>query len=95
MSVGNVGALELSLKSQRAWLHGEAIDLSPREFNILQVLAKNPDSVVSKRVVPPGSAAGEPVEEKAPSRFTCRICAKKIGGDRIKTHRGIGYQFVL
>ena len=58
------GALELSLKSQRAWLHGEAIDLSPREFNILQVLAKNPDSVVSKReLCRRVQPLGEPVEE--------------------------------
>ena len=89
------GALELSLKSKRAWLHGEAVDLSPREFNILQALVKNPDSVVSKReLCRRVQPLGDPLEESTIEVHMSNL-RKKIGGDCIKTHRGIGYQFVL
>lgn len=89
------GALELSLKSKRAWLHGEAVDLSPREFNILQVLVKNPDSVVSKReLCRRVQPLGDPLEESTIEVHMSNL-RKKIGGDCIKTHRGIGYQFVV
>lgn len=88
------GALELSLKSKRVWLNGEALELSPREFNILQVLARNPDGVVSKReLCRRVQPLGEPLEESTIEVHMSNL-RKKIGGERIKTHRGIGYQFV-
>jgi two-component system response regulator QseB len=88
------GALELSLKAKRVWLNGETLDLSPREFNMLRVLAKDPESVLSKReLCRRMNPLGEPLEESTIEVHMSNL-RKKIGGDRIKTHRGIGYQFV-
>ncbi|MFT3858390.1 MAG: response regulator [Aquabacterium sp.] len=88
------GALALSWKSRRVWLDGQALDLSPREFNILQVLARDPHSVVSKRELCRRlQPLGDPLEESTVEVHMSNL-RKKIGGDRIKTHRGIGYQLI-
>lgn len=88
------GALELSLKTKSVWLNGEPLDLSPREFTILQALAKNPDNVLSKReLCRRAQPLGDPLEESTIEVHMSNL-RKKIGGDRIKTHRGIGYQLV-
>lgn len=89
------GALALSVKAKRVWLQGEPVDLSPREFNILQALAKDPDSVLSKRELCRRlQPLGEPLEESTIEVHMSNL-RRKIGGDRIKTHRGIGYQLVV
>ena len=44
-----VGALKLSPTARTASLDGEPIDLTPREFDLLQYLMERPDVVVSKR----------------------------------------------
>lgn len=88
------GALALSLKAQRAWLHRESLDLSPREFNILYALMKDPDCVVSKRELCRRlQPLGDPLEESTIEVHMSNL-RKKIGSDHIKTHRGIGYQFI-
>lgn len=89
------GALALSLKTKSVWLNGEPLDLSPREFSILQALAKNPESVLSKRdLCRRAQPLGEPLEDSTIEVHMSNL-RKKIGAERIKTHRGIGYQLVV
>lgn len=44
-----VGALTVDVGSRQATLDGAALDLSPREFDLLRFLVERPDEVVTKR----------------------------------------------
>ncbi len=43
-----IGALEIVPKENRAWVDGVPVELSAREFQLLEALARNPEAVVSK-----------------------------------------------
>ena len=89
-----VGSLEIAPKDKRVWLDGEAVELSAREFQLLEALARNPDAVVSKsalgrRLQP----LGEPLEGGVIEVHLSNL-RRKIGAHRIRTLRGVGYQLV-
>jgi DNA-binding response OmpR family regulator len=44
-----IGGLEVDVRGREARLEGNLLDLSPKEFDLLRVLAENPGQVVSKR----------------------------------------------
>jgi DNA-binding response OmpR family regulator len=44
-----IGGLEIDARGREARLDGELLDLSPKEFDLLRVLAENSGQVVSKR----------------------------------------------
>jgi DNA-binding response OmpR family regulator len=44
-----VGGLEIDVAARRVTLDGDALDLSPREFDLLAYLAERPGDVVTKR----------------------------------------------
>lgn len=88
------GALEIEPRHHRARLDGATLDLSPREFNLLLELAREPGAVVPKdtlaqRMEPLGEAVDFAVIEV----HVCNL-RRKIGAQRIKTERGIGYMLV-
>jgi len=87
-----IGALEIAPGENRAWVDGEPVDLSAREFQLLQALARNPQAVVSKsalgrRLQP----LGEPLEGSVIEVHMSNL-RRKIGAHRIRTLRGVGYQ---
>jgi len=89
-----IGALEIVPREHRVWLDGEALDLSAREFQLLEALARTPEAVVSKsalgrRLQP----LGEPLEGSVIEVHMSNL-RRKIGGHRIRTLRGVGYQLV-
>lgn len=89
-----LGALEISPAQHRAWVDGQAVDLSAREFQLLQALARDPHAVISKsalgrRLQP----LGEPVEGSVIEVHMSNL-RRKIGAQRIRTLRGVGYQLV-
>jgi two-component system, OmpR family, response regulator QseB len=89
-----LGTLEIELRRHRARLHGAPLDLSPREFQVLLELARDPNTVVSKgelaqRMEPLGDA----IDFGALEVHICNL-RRKIGAQRIKTERGIGYMLV-
>ena len=45
----SVGDLVLDPSAREAWLAGEALDLRPKEFDLLHYLVQRPGRVVSKR----------------------------------------------
>lgn len=88
------GALEIEPRRHRARLDGAPLDLSPREFHLLLELAREPGTVVPKdtlaqRMEPLGEAVDFAVIEV----HVCNL-RRKIGAQRIKTERGIGYMLV-
>jgi DNA-binding response OmpR family regulator len=47
-SIVKVGALEVSSARRRAWLHGEPVELSGKEFALLSTLASDPTRVFTR-----------------------------------------------
>ncbi len=87
-----VGALVIAPREHCAWIDGEPVDLSAREFQLLEALARHPEAVVSKsalgrRLQP----LGEPLEGSVIEVHMSNL-RRKIGAHRIRTLRGVGYQ---
>jgi two-component system response regulator BasR len=86
-----LGALQIEPRAYVARLDGAMLDLSPREFHLLLELAREPGVVVPKgtlaqRLEPLGDAVDFGALEVHVSNLR-----RKIGADRIRTVRGIGY----
>lgn len=89
--VWTVGALQIEPRSRAVRLDGVTLDLSPREFHLLLELAREPGAVVAKgtlaqRLEPLGDALDFGAVEVHVSNLR-----RKIGAERIRTVRGIGY----
>lgn len=86
------GDLVIEPRTHRAWIDGTPLGLSPREFRLLVELARDPERVVSKsllgqRLEPLGDPLDSAVIEVHLSNLR-----RKIGAERIRTVRGVGYQ---
>ncbi|MCV2369794.1 response regulator [Roseateles oligotrophus] len=86
-----VGELLIEPRAHSARLSGERLDLSPREFQLLRELAREPGVVVPKgslaqRLEPLGEALDFSLLEVYVSNLR-----RKIGAQRIRTVRGVGY----
>lgn len=93
-NVWRLGQLEIEPHAFVARLGGTPLTLSPREFQLLLELAREPDKVVVKgqlarRLEP----LGEPLEFSNLEVHVSNL-RRKIGAHRIKTVRGVGYQLV-
>lgn len=89
--VWTVGTLQIESRSRVVRLDGVTLNLSPREFHLLLELAREPGAVVAKgtlaqRLEPLGDALDFGAVEVHVSNLR-----RKIGADRIRTVRGIGY----
>lgn len=86
-----LGALVLEPRRHRASLHGETLDLSPREFRLLLELAREPGAVVAKGVLAQKlEPLGEPLDFAAIEVHVSNL-RRKIGSTRVHTVRGVGY----
>lgn len=90
-AVWTVGELQIEPRSYKASLSGVALELSPREFSLMLELAREPGVVVPKgalaqRLEPLGEALDFGAIEVHVSNLR-----RKIGAQRIRTVRGIGY----
>ncbi len=87
------GELVVEPRRHRATLAGAPLDLSPREFRLMLELAREPGTVVPKaalaqRLEPLGDAVNFGAIEVHLSNLR-----RKIGAERIRTVRGVGYMF--
>ncbi len=92
--VWNIGDLQIEPRGYRARLNDVLLDLSPREFQLLLELAREPGSVVLKgalaqRLEPLGDAIEFGAIEVHISNLR-----RKIGAHRIRTVRGVGYMIL-
>lgn len=92
--VWRIGELQVEPRAHVARLGGQPLELSPREFQLLLELARDPSAVVpkgqlSQRLAP----LGEPVEFGALEVHVSNL-RRKIGAQRIRTVRGVGYQLL-
>lgn len=90
----NVGGLHLDLRTRRATADGKPVELSAREFTMLQSFMEHPDQVLSRSQLldmvwgydfDPGSNVVD---------VYVRYLRRKIGSSRIVTVRGMGYRMV-
>ena len=91
----NVGGLHLDLRTRCATIDGEPVELSAREFTMLQAFMEHPDLVLSRSQLldmvwgydfDPGSNVVD---------VYVRYLRRKIGSERIVTVRGMGYRLVV
>lgn len=89
--VWTLGALTIEPRRHRGTLHGEPLELSPREFRLLLELAREPGAVVAKGVLAQKlEPLGEPLDFAAIEVHVSNL-RRKIGSARVHTVRGVGY----
>lgn len=85
------GGVELDPHARRVWRGGEPVDLSAREFAVLEKLMAASGRVVSKAQLESAIYGwGEGVESNAVEVHVHHL-RRKLGSDFIRTLRGIGY----
>lgn len=89
----SLGRLQLDTVGKRAWLAGEALDLTAREWAALEFLAKRVNRIVNKDQLSQAVYSWE--EEITPNaieKFISRLRGKlEPAGITIRTVRGLGY----
>jgi DNA-binding response OmpR family regulator len=85
------GAIELDPQARRVWLGGEPVNLSVREYALLEKLMSNIGRVLSKTQLEAALYGwGEGVESNTVEVHIHHL-RRKLGSERIVTLRGIGY----
>lgn len=92
--VWTLGELRIRPEARTAELAGEPLDLSRREFQLLLELARSagkvvPKSHIAQRLEP----LGEPLNAATIEMHVFNL-RKKLGAERIRTTRGVGYALV-
>lgn len=72
-------------------LAGQAIDLTLREFNLLQLLLENSGRVLSRRTLEEQLYAWDDAVDSNALEVHIHHLRKKLGSDTIRTVRGVGY----
>jgi two-component system, OmpR family, response regulator QseB len=85
------GELKLDPASHRVTLAGNAVELAPKEFAILLFMLENSGRALSREQLEQSLYGwGEEVESNAVEVHIHHL-RKKLGGDLIRTLRGVGY----
>ena len=89
----NHGMLKMDLAAQRSWLGEEPLDLSAREWAVLEHLLKNVDCVVSKQKIVESLVSSQvELTSNAVEVYVSRLRDKiEPAGVHIRTVRGFGY----
>ena len=86
-----LGPVELEPEARLARLNGTSVEVTAREWAVLDVLLRRPNSTVSKEAIEEALYAfGSEIESNAIEVHVSRI-RRKFGRDFICTVRGVGY----
>ncbi len=90
----NCGALQLDPIRREAWLAGQGLELSQREFDLLEHLMERPGTVLSREQLEARLYGWQ--EEVASNAIEVHLhhLRRKLGSDWIKNVRGVGYKLV-
>jgi two-component system OmpR family response regulator len=88
-----LGRLTLDTVGKRAWLDGEALDLTAREWSALEFLAQRVNRIVNKDQIMQALYSWEDeITPNAVEKFISRLRSKlEPAGIVIRTVRGLGY----
>jgi two-component system, OmpR family, response regulator len=91
-SILQIGPVELEWELKVARLDGRPIELSAREWAVVEVLGRRRQSIVSKEQIEDALYAfGEEIESNTIEVYVSRV-RRKLGRDFIRTVRGLGYR---
>jgi two-component system OmpR family response regulator len=86
-----LGPVELEPEQRLARLNGNPVEVTAREWAVLEVLLRRPNSTVSKEAIEDALYAfGSEIDSNAIEVHISRI-RRKFGRDFIRTVRGLGY----
>lgn len=86
------GRLTLDTTAQTASLGGEPLDLTAREWRLLEMLVSNPKHIVSRAQIEDKLYGWDQEVDSNAVEVHIHHLRKKIGASVIKTKRGLGYQ---
>ena len=94
-----IGDLTLDLVGHRAWRSGEALNLPPKEFDLLAELLRHKEAVLTRDLLLQQVWGYDFSGDSRPVDVHIRGLREKIepapaNPTRIETVRGIGYRFV-
>jgi DNA-binding response OmpR family regulator len=89
--VWRVGDLSVEPARQHASVAGETLDLSLREYTLLVELARNAGRVVTRTALERTLFAGDAGVESNALEVHVHHLRRKVGSNRIRTLRGVGY----
>jgi len=87
-----VDDLRLDPAAHRAWRGDDELDLSPKEFALLELFMRNPGAVLSRDQLLDGAWDMSFERRSNVIDVYVRYLRGKIGSDSIETVRGIGYR---
>jgi two-component system response regulator QseB len=87
-----IGSLVIDPLSRQVTSQGRAVELSPREFDVLQALARRPGAVLSRQALEEAIYGWD--EEPASNAVEVHVhhLRRKLGADLITNIRGVGYR---
>jgi len=85
------GDLVMDPAAHQVTLKGEQVDISPREFSILQMLLENRGKVMSRSRLEEGLYSWNAEVESNTVEVHIHHLRRKLGADLIRTIRGVGY----
>jgi two-component system KDP operon response regulator KdpE len=97
-AVLDVGELRIDVARHEVSIAGEPVELTPKEFDLLALLARHPGRVITHRVLLQRVWGPDAVAETQYLRVYARALRKKLGEDgaprRLLTEPGVGYRLV-
>lgn len=89
------GPISLDPAARRVWREGQPVELTLREFNLLQTLMENAGRVMSRRALEEQLYAWADLVDSNALEVHIHNLRKKLGNDVIRTVRGVGYTLAL
>jgi DNA-binding response OmpR family regulator len=89
----DVGGVHLDLRTRRVVLNGRVVDLTNREFSLLETLMRHPDQVLSREQLLSQVWGYDFDPTTNLVNVYVNTLRKKIGPDLVQTVRGAGYRF--
>lgn len=85
------GAIQLDPAARRVSIHGQPVDVSPREFAVLELLMENTGKVMSRERLEEALYGWSGDVESNTLEVYIHHLRRKLGNDLIHTIRGVGY----
>jgi len=87
-----LGELEIDIAQRFITVAGQPVDLTAREWTVLERLARRPNAIVAKSEIEDSLYEfGAEIDSNAVEVYISRL-RKKLGRDKIRTVRGAGYK---